>query len=89
VGSSSDPVVDLNVSSEDASVIRSSILDAFQEAGDVDPKTADPSLRTKVCPTVKVPGKGLVYKARLISELNAGPEHLSLDRLKRVQVRMQ
>jgi hypothetical protein len=37
--------------------------------------------------TVEVPDKGLVYKMRLISEMNSNPSSLSLDRLKRVQTR--
>ena len=41
---------------------------------------------SKVCPTIHVPGKGDVFKMRLISELNSHPpSKLPLDRLRRVQ----
>ncbi|GAQ78082.1 hypothetical protein KFL_000070500 [Klebsormidium nitens] len=80
---------ELDLASEEAVVIRSSILDAFQEIGDASTDGTDSSVREKTSTTVEVPGKGLVYKARLISELNAAPEHLSLDRLRRVQASTQ
>jgi hypothetical protein len=39
--------------------------------------------------TVEVPGHGSVYKMRLVSQLNATPHHVPLDRLRRVRVRSQ
>jgi hypothetical protein len=83
---------DQSVGSEPASeesVIRSSILEALQEAGEIDGGGASNALAQRTSSTVEVPGKGLVYKMRLITELNANPEHLSLDRLTRVQARAQ
>jgi hypothetical protein len=79
-----------NLDSEEAKVIRSSILEAVQEIGDDSSESvADDVVRPKTSPTVEVPGKGLVYKMHLITELNTNPEHLSLDRLRRVHARSQ
>lgn len=53
-----------------------------------EPDGAGPrSAKPKVATTVHVPGKGQVYKMRLISQLNETPDKLSLDRLRRVQQR--
>lgn len=49
--------------------------------------SAGRTARAKVATTVHVPGKGQVYKMRVISQLNETPDKLSLDRLRRVQQR--
>lgn len=57
---------------------------AASEEGETD---VGGSGRVRVPTTVDVPGKGPVYKMRLISQLNDTPEKLSLDRLRRVRQR--
>ena len=72
-------------------LLRTSVLDVSQQ-GDVMCSSVvdsdDVLSHLKVCPTVHVPGKGDVFKMRLISELNTHPaSKLPLDRLIRVQYR--
>jgi hypothetical protein len=81
--------------SGDSMFVRSAILDAAQELEELETRGAgsgdsggasSSTVRTKVASTVEVPGKGLVYKMRVITELNeTGGGPLSLDRLRRVQ----
>jgi hypothetical protein len=71
----------------DVSAIRSGMLAIEHVLSADESQTNQPSARNKVPCTVEVPNKGLVYKMRLISELNSSPSSLSLDRLKRVQAR--
>jgi hypothetical protein len=83
VASSSTSNSNVDLACKEATVIWSSIFEAFQEAGDIDTGADDASTRRKASPTVEVPGKGLVYKMRLITELNLNSQHLSLDCLRK------
>jgi hypothetical protein len=69
--------------------VRSAVLDATQQLGEVEAHEAvhagvQRPPRVKVPSTVEVPGKGPVYKMRVIAELNKTPDRLPLDRLRRV-----
>jgi hypothetical protein len=65
-------------------------LDASLDAHDVDAVgTSSGAPKVKHPATVQVPGHGSVYKMRLVSQLNATPHHVPLDRLRRVRVRSQ
>ncbi|GAQ92670.1 hypothetical protein KFL_010890010, partial [Klebsormidium nitens] len=76
---------------DDAIDVRAAVLDAAQQLGDEEGDTAEVdggrAAHGKVPSTVDVPGKGPVYKMRVISELNKHPGSLPLDWLRRVQVR--
>ena len=69
-------------------VLRTLVLDVFQQCDVMCSSSVnsdDVLSHLKVCPTVHVPGKGDVFKMRLISELNIHlPSKLPLDRLRRV-----
>lgn len=88
-----EPLVETGVacvtaSVSDVSAIRSGMLAIEQVlSSDENATSQSSSSRSKIPCTVDVPGKGSVYKMRFISELNANPASLSLDRLKRVQSR--
>jgi hypothetical protein len=70
--------------------VRSALLDATQQLGENEAEESRVGVqrapRQKVSSTMEVPRKGPVYKMRLIAELNQTPDHLPLDRLRRVQV---
>jgi hypothetical protein len=73
----------------DSLTVRSAVLDAAQEldeegAQGVEARSVPRA--GKVSAVVDVPGKGPVYKMRLITELNQADGDLPLDRLRRVQV---
>jgi hypothetical protein len=77
----------VSASVSDVSAIRSGMLAIEQVLSSDEPAVNRSASRTRIPCTVDVPGKGSVYKMRLISELNSNPASLSLDRLKRVQAR--
>lgn len=85
-GSTRDQSVSELLIAADEASIRSSVLDSLQEVG-AGLAAAESIGRAKICPTVDVPDKGPVFKMRLITELNSCSRNLSLDRLRRVQVR--
>ena len=82
---------DDSIVSEVDILLRNSVLDVshqddFMCSSVVD--CDDVLSHSKVCPSVHVPGKGDVFKMRLILELNSyPPSKLPLDRLRRVQYR--
>jgi hypothetical protein len=83
------PLDDSFDDSLDSLTVRSAVLDAVQEldkegAQRVEPRSIPQA--GKVSAVVDVPGKGPVYKMRLITELNQADRDLPLDRLRRVQV---
>lgn len=89
--SSGSGAVPSEVESADALVVRAAVLDAAQKLEDEENTRAQIPTRTasgdRISSTVDVPGKGPVYKMRLVTELNQSPGSLPLDRLRRVQVR--